>query len=160
MFFRWLAWCDAVWCGVVQTTRRRVLSSTYCGSAAYVAPEVLRGTPYNPMLSDSWSLGVVLFIAVTGLMPFDDSDLPRMLNIQLKVIDHVRPSKHRLRTSVVSIWTFWLDWTWQVLLHCWRSKVKASDTCFLLPYCYKLKRLCFARVRLSICWKFHVKLLI
>jgi len=70
---------------MVQTTRRRVLSSTYCGSAAYVAPEVLRGTPYNPMLSDSWSLGVVLFIAVTGLMPFDDSDLPRMLNVQLKV---------------------------------------------------------------------------
>ena len=51
-----------------------------------MAPEVLRGTPYNPMLSDSWSLGVVLFIAVTGLMPFDDSDLPRMLNVQLKVI--------------------------------------------------------------------------
>jgi len=71
--------------GVLQTTRRRVLSSTYCGSAAYVAPEVLRGTPYNPMLSDSWSLGVVLFITVTGLMPFDDSDLPRMLNIQTKV---------------------------------------------------------------------------
>jgi len=71
----------------LQTTRRRVLSSTYCGSAAYVAPEVLRGTPYNPMLSDSWSLGVVLFITVTGLMPFDDSDLPRMLNVQLKVVN-------------------------------------------------------------------------
>lgn len=66
------------------TTNRRVLSSTYCGSAAYVAPEVLRGTPYNPMLSDAWSLGVVLFIAVTGLMPFDDSDLPRMLHVQIK----------------------------------------------------------------------------
>ena len=55
-----------------------------------MAPEVLQHTPYNPMLSDSWSLGVVLFIAVTGRMPFDDSDLPRMLKIQLQVIAHVR----------------------------------------------------------------------
>lgn len=69
----------------MQVTSKRVLSSTYCGSAAYVAPEVLRGTPYNPMLSDAWSLGVVLFIAVTGLMPFDDSDLPKMLSVQTKV---------------------------------------------------------------------------
>lgn len=81
-----MLWCE-------QSTRRRVLSSTYCGSAAYVAPEVLRGTPYNPMLSDSWSLGVVLFIAVTGLMPFDDSDLPRMLNVQLKVPNAPRLSR-------------------------------------------------------------------
>lgn len=67
-----------------QGTQRRLLSKTYCGSAAYVAPEVLKGTPYNPMLSDAWSLGVILFIAVTGLMPFDDSDLPKMLQIQVK----------------------------------------------------------------------------
>ena len=56
-------------------------------SPAYAAPEVLRGTPYNPMLSDSWSLGVVLFIAVTGLKPFDNSDVPRMVNMQLEVIN-------------------------------------------------------------------------
>lgn len=67
-----------------QTTQRRALSRTYCGSAAYVAPEVLKGSPYNPMLSDAWSLGVILFITVTGLMPFDDADLPRMLQIQTK----------------------------------------------------------------------------
>jgi len=95
--------CDGV-VTVVQTTHRRVLSSTYCGSAAYVAPEVLRGTPYNPMLSDSWSLGVVLFISVTGLMPFDDSDLPRMLNVQLKVAActntlHVRPQTNDCQYS-------------------------------------------------------------
>ena len=64
--------------------KKRLLSRTFCGSAAYVPPEVLRGTPYNPMMSDVWSLGVIFFIVVTGLMPFDDSNLPKMVESQIK----------------------------------------------------------------------------
>ena len=63
-------------------TQKKTLSRTYCGSAAYAAPEILGGTPYNPMLADVWSLGVVLFITVTSVMPFDDSDRSKMLKCQ------------------------------------------------------------------------------
>lgn len=63
-------------------TQKRILSKTYCGSAAYAAPEIISGSPYNPLMSDVWSLGIILFIMVTGVMPFDDSDRLRLLCYQ------------------------------------------------------------------------------
>ncbi|KAG8189818.1 hypothetical protein JTE90_026121 [Oedothorax gibbosus] len=68
----------------VNSSGRRILSQTYCGSHAYAAPEVLRGTPYNPMIYDVWSLGCVLYIMVTGRMPFDDSNVRKLVQYQLK----------------------------------------------------------------------------
>ncbi|XP_055521429.1 testis-specific serine/threonine-protein kinase 4-like, partial [Leucoraja erinacea] len=60
------------------------LSETYCGIYAYVPPEVLQGTPYTPFLSDIWSMGVILFTLVTGKLPFDDSNLRRLLKQMLR----------------------------------------------------------------------------
>ncbi|RNA03037.1 testis-specific serine threonine- kinase 1 [Brachionus plicatilis] len=65
-------------------TGKRILSRTYCGSAAYAAPEILQGTPYNPKLYDIWSLGCILYIMVCGCMPFDDTDIKKMIKVQLE----------------------------------------------------------------------------
>uniref|UniRef100_A0A8C6Z5C5 Testis-specific serine/threonine-protein kinase 6 n=1 Tax=Nothoprocta perdicaria TaxID=30464 RepID=A0A8C6Z5C5_NOTPE len=60
------------------------LSTTYCGSAAYASPEVLLGIPYDAKKHDVWSLGVVLYVMVTGCMPFDDAHVQSMPRRQRK----------------------------------------------------------------------------
>nr|CAD7398972.1 unnamed protein product [Timema cristinae] len=71
----------ARWCR--DDAGRRILSDTFCGSAAYAAPEILQGTPYNPKMYDAWSLGCVLYIMLTATMPFDDTNMKIMLKNQL-----------------------------------------------------------------------------
>lgn len=61
-----------------------VLSDTYCGSAAYVAPEVLKSQPYNPMISDIWSMGIVLYVLVNNRLPYSDRDTKKLLKSQLE----------------------------------------------------------------------------
>lgn len=47
---------------------------TSCGSLAYSAPEILLGDPYDAPAVDMWSLGVILFMLVTGRAPFQEAN--------------------------------------------------------------------------------------
>ena len=49
---------------------------TACGSTCYAAPELQLGDAYHGDKADVWSLGIVLFVLVSGFLPFDhDNEL-------------------------------------------------------------------------------------
>lgn len=57
----------------------RCFSNTFCGSAAYASPEILKHLSYDPKQSDAWAAGVILYAMVYGRLPFNDSSLPLLL---------------------------------------------------------------------------------
>lgn len=52
---------------------------TACGSANYAAPEVITGLSYCGTEADIWSLGILLFALLSGTLPFDETNVPALL---------------------------------------------------------------------------------
>ncbi|KAJ2665257.1 Serine/threonine-protein kinase [Coemansia sp. RSA 1199] len=112
---------------------------TFCGSLPYTAPEILRGAAYTGPEVDVWSLGVLLYVMLTGRFPFDDPAQPANFERIMKGDFSLRPSlsRHvqdlivrmldpdsRSRISVV-----------QVIEHPWLADIGAPDACCVDARC-------------------------
>jgi len=65
----------------------QMVSKTFCGSAAYAAPELLKGQSYSGFAPDIWSLGCILFVLGCHMMPFRDE------TVRILISDQKRPPK-------------------------------------------------------------------
>jgi serine/threonine protein kinase len=59
------------------------------GTLTFVAPEVLVRTPYNKEI-DIWSLGVILYLMLSGVLPFDDENDNEEVIAKLTVFSQVK----------------------------------------------------------------------
>eukprot|EP01061_Rhynchopus_euleeides_P035840 TRINITY_DN60424_c0_g1_i1.p1 TRINITY_DN60424_c0_g1~~TRINITY_DN60424_c0_g1_i1.p1 ORF type:complete len:396 (+),score=163.44 TRINITY_DN60424_c0_g1_i1:79-1188(+) len=74
---------------------------TCCGTPYYVAPEVImlsESKGYSGFTSDVWSMGIILFVMLTGTTPFSGENLSKLLENITKGI-YFFPSNQTLSSS-------------------------------------------------------------
>jgi len=63
---------DGVFDASTGSIRKLVLPQGQCGKPNYITPEILRNTePFDGFAVDVWAVGIVLFIMLVGLPPFE-----------------------------------------------------------------------------------------
>ena len=60
--------------GLSNSYKKGEYLNTHCGSPIYAAPEMLDDKKYNPIMTDIWSIGIILYYMVTNRTPFEGND--------------------------------------------------------------------------------------
>jgi len=61
--------------GLSRVYTEQSIMLTACGTAGYIAPEILRSEPYQSEV-DMWSVGVIMYILLCGYPPFYNENEP------------------------------------------------------------------------------------
>jgi len=78
-----------------------LLHSTFCGTPAFAAPEMILGKKYSGPEVDVWSAGVVLYVLVSGKYPF--SSISELINGTFIMPDFLSKSLSDLILSILVV---------------------------------------------------------
>lgn len=95
-------WGLATPCGADRSNP--ILSDDYLGDYRYQAPEVIRCSPFDPLPTDIWSLGSILYFMLTCNPPFEGSEatiLHNQTTIGVTVPDSAANSNNKLEDAIV-----------------------------------------------------------
>lgn len=88
-----------------ESKQRDGLLHTACGTPAYAAPEVINRSGYDGCKTDIWSCGVILFVLLTGYLPFHETNLMEMYKkigkAEYKFPSRISPGARRLITRIL-----------------------------------------------------------
>lgn len=88
--------------GVSTRVVNKTLIHEHIGTPAYLAPEVIEGSGYTGFQVDVWSLGVMAFICVLGVIPFRGETIPD-LNKSILLAEPHFPDNHGLSPTMHSV---------------------------------------------------------
>lgn len=90
---------------LAESRRQDGLLHTTCGTPAYVAPEVISRKGYDGARSDIWSCGVILFVLLSGYLPFHSSNLMELYRkigkAEFKCPKWISPEARRLLIRIL-----------------------------------------------------------
>ncbi|KAL1785722.1 sperm motility kinase X-like isoform X2 [Sigmodon hispidus] len=79
----------------------------FWGTMEYCAPEVFGHTQYDGLPTDIWSLGVVLYLLVTGYLPFRETEHSKMKSLILSrnccIPHHLSPELQDLLNQLMTV---------------------------------------------------------
>ena len=63
--------------------------NTFCGTDSYMSPEILLRKEYDSQKSDIWSLGVIIFILLSGNRPYEEIKKKNMMFSDLPYLEAI-----------------------------------------------------------------------
>mmetsp|Transcript_24798 Transcript_24798/g.38589 ORF Transcript_24798/g.38589 Transcript_24798/m.38589 type:complete len:225 (+) Transcript_24798:218-892(+) len=120
--------------GLARYVKSEEMARTTCGTPGYVAPEIILQKPYGKEC-DYWSIGVVLFILLSGSPPFyedEDNDLfHKIKNVKYDFSDeawnHISEEAKDLVTQILKQNPLERISCEQMLAHPWMSMELGND---------------------------------
>ncbi|KDO34713.1 CAMK/CAMKL/AMPK protein kinase [Saprolegnia parasitica CBS 223.65] len=93
--------------GARDTTKAQQKLTAFCGTPAFMAPEIIAHELYEGKPVDAWSLGVLLYLLVTGSIPFDAPSpaqlYPKICRGVFEMPAHLSPSLVDLLRAVLTV---------------------------------------------------------